>query len=72
MDLGCGITLDIFTHVFTRVLHKFIIIPPYIQKKIQVAILAMDIMLSHLQEKSDSLKRKFEVDNIKSRLLQRW
>ena len=33
MDLGCGITLDIFTHVFTRVLHKFIIIPPYIQKK---------------------------------------
>ena len=29
-------------------------------------------MLSHLQEKSDSLKRKFEVDNIKTRLLQRW
>ena len=25
MDLGRGITLDIFTHVFTRVLHKFII-----------------------------------------------
>ena len=29
-------------------------------------------MLSHLQEKSDSLKRKFEVDNIKTRLLQQW
>ena len=31
MDLGCGITFDIFTHVFTRVVLKFIII--YIQRK---------------------------------------
>ena len=29
-------------------------------------------MLLHLQEKLDSLKRKFEVDNIKTGLLQRW
>ena len=31
MDLGCGITLDIFTHVFIRVVLKFIII--YITQK---------------------------------------
>ena len=29
-------------------------------------------MLSHLQEKSDSLKRKFEVDNIKTRLRRKF
>ena len=47
---GCGITFDIFTHdlhgsfkiYYNTFIHK---------KKIQVAILAMDIMLSHLQEK---------------------
>ena len=43
---GCGITFDIFTHVYYTGRLKFIRIPSYI--KIQVAILAMDIMSSHV------------------------
>ena len=43
---GCGITFDIFTHVYYTGHLKFIRIPSYI--KIQVAILAMDIMSSHV------------------------
>ena len=34
MDLGCGITFDIFTYVFTRVCYKFI--KTYKKKEIQV------------------------------------
>ena len=33
MDLGCGITFDIFTHVYTRVVLKFIIIYTHKEEK---------------------------------------
>ena len=33
MDLGCGITFDIFTHVFTRVVFFFKFIIIYIHKE---------------------------------------
>ena len=52
MDLDCGITFDIFTHVFTRVVLKFIII--YIQKK--------EIQVDDLDEGyNDELKRIVKV-----------
>ena len=40
MDLDCGITFDIFTHVFTWVVLKFIII--YIQKKKEIQVDDLD------------------------------
>ena len=49
MDLGCGITFDIFTHVFTRVVLKFIIIYTHKKKKkkkYKLAIWTRDIMLT--------------------------
>ena len=36
MDLGCGITFDIFTHVFTRVVVLNLLI--YVQKQIKCTI----------------------------------
>ena len=36
MNLGCGITFDIFTHVFTRVILKFIIIYTHKERKKKV------------------------------------
>ena len=53
MDLGCGITFDIFTHVFTRVILKFIIIYTHKEekKKYIVTIWKTDIMSSSYNEK---------------------
>ena len=58
MDLGSGITFDIFTHVFTRVIlfEIFINIITNVKEKYSLRVLTMDITLAHLKKEAITLQ----------------
>ena len=63
MDLGCGITFDIFTHVFTRVVFK-IYYNIHTKKKDKLTIWTRDIMLSSYKTKDNKVEKERQVDDL--------